>query len=130
MANRRMFSKSIIRTDRFVQLPSASQLLYFHLGIEADDDGFVASPLMIIDMLHCKLGDLETLCMRGFVIAFRSGVIVITEWKQHNYIQSDRYTPTLHKEEKRMLFEDENKVYRLVNGTESNMLSFSENIAK
>jgi hypothetical protein len=110
MANRRMFSKSIIRTDNFLDMPLTAQCLYFHLGIEADDDGFV-TPKMVMRTLGSNEDDLKVLIAKQFVIPFESGVIVIRHWKENNYIQSDRYKPTIYQKEYRLVCED--TVYRL-----------------
>ena len=99
MANRRMFSLTVIDTDKFLDMPSTTQALYFHLGMRADDDGFVSSPKKIAGIANCSMDDLKLLIAKGYVIPFESGVIVITHWKQHNYILSDRFRkPTIKKE--------------------------------
>src|SRR6266571_4800583 len=98
MAQRRMFSAQIVNTDVFLEMPLTSQALYFHLGMSADDDGFV-SPKKILRMTGAGEDDLKLLIVKGFVIPFNSGVIVITHWKQNNYLRNDRYTPTIYKEE-------------------------------
>lgn len=103
MAERRMFSKRIIDTDLFMDMPMSSQALYFHMGVRADDDGFVANPKKIARMIGASEDDLKILIAKGFVIGFPSGVMVITHWKVHNYIQKDRYKPTIFQEEKRKL---------------------------
>lgn len=105
MANRRMFSKTVIKTDAFLDMPQTAQNLYFHLGIEADDDGFV-SPKMVMRTLGSNDDDLKVLKAKNFVIPFESGVIVIRHWKQNNYIQSDRYSPTIYQEEFKLACED------------------------
>ncbi len=110
MANRRMFSKSIIKTDLFLDMSQTAQNLYFHLGMEADDDGFV-SPKMVMRLLGSTEDDLKVLKVKGFVIPFESGVIVIRHWKQNNYIQSDRYQPTIYQNEFKLACED--NVYNL-----------------
>lgn len=110
MANRRMFSKTVIKTDAFLDMPQTAQNLYFHLGIEADDDGFV-SPKMVMRTLGSNDDDLKVLISKGFVIPFKSGVIVIRHWKQNNYIQSDRYQPTIYQDEFKLACED--NVYNL-----------------
>lgn len=99
MANRRMFSLDVVDTDRFLEMPASSQNLYFHLGMRADDDGFVSSPKKITKLVNCGEDDLNVLISRGFVIAFDGGIVVIRHWKQNNYIQSDRYKQTLYKKE-------------------------------
>lgn len=102
MARRRMFSLDIVDTDAFLVLPATSQSLYFHLGMRADD-GFVASPKRITAMVNASGDDLKLLIAKGFLIPFASGVCVIRDWKVNNYIQRDRYTPTLYTKEKQKL---------------------------
>ena len=99
MANRRMFSLDVIDTDKFLDMPATSQNLYFHLGLRADDDGFVSSPKKITKLVNCGSDDLNVLISRGFVIPFDDGIMVITHWKQNNYIQADRYKRTLYQEQ-------------------------------
>lgn len=113
MANRRMFSKDVVETDKFLNMPLTSQTLYFHLGMEADDDGFVASPKKVQRSIGCSEGDLQILASRGFIIPFESGIVVLVHWKQNNYIQADRYRKTVHKEEAALL-QNDNYVYSLV----------------
>src|SRR5215470_9961135 len=98
MAQRRMFSSQIVTSDEFLEMPLTSQALYFHLGMSADDDGFV-SPRKILRMTGAGEDDLKVLMSKRFVIPFQSGVIVITHWKQNNYLRNDRYTPTIYKDE-------------------------------
>lgn len=94
MAKRRMFSLDVVDTDSFLDLPASSQSLYFHLGMRADDDGFVSSPKRITAMVGAAGDDLKLLIAKGFVIPFESGVCVIRDWRVNNYIQRDRYTPS------------------------------------
>ncbi len=103
MAKRRMFSLDVVDTDMFLDLPASSQSLYFHLGMRADDDGFVSSPKRITTMVNASGDDLKLLIAKGFVIPFESGVCVIRDWKVNNYIQSDRYSPSIYIEEKKHL---------------------------
>ena len=100
MATRRMFSLDVVNTDLFLDMPVSAQCLYFHLGMRADDDGFIASPKQIMRMATCTQDDMKILVSKGFVIPFESGIVVIRHWKQHNYIQSDRYRKTKYTEEK------------------------------
>lgn len=93
-----MFSSQIVTSDEFLEMPLTSQALYFHLGMSADDDGFV-SPRKILRMTGAGEDDLKVLMSKRFVIPFNSGVIVITHWKQNNYLRNDRYTPTIYKDE-------------------------------
>lgn len=113
MAERRMFSKSIIDSDSFIDMPTSSRLLYFDLSMRADDDGFVNSPKKIMRMTGASQDDLKMLIAKSFLIPFESGVVVIKHWKIHNYIQKDRYKETLYTEEKSLLYEKENKEYTL-----------------
>lgn len=94
MANRRMFSADVVCTDRFVEMPSSTQALYFQLGMKADDDGFISSPRQITRMVGAAEDDLKLLAAKGFIIPFESGVVVISDWKINNLIRKDRYTPT------------------------------------
>lgn len=99
VANRRMFSLDVVDTDKFLEMPATSQNLYFHLGMRADDDGFVASPKKITKLVNCGNDDLNVLISRGFVIALDDGIVVIRHWRQNNYIQSDRYKKTIYQNE-------------------------------
>lgn len=112
MANKRMFSLDVVDTDKFMDMPLSAQALYFHLGLRADDDGFVASPKKIIKIVDCKQDDLKVLVAKGFVIPFETGIIVIRHWKMQNRIQSDRYKPTKYISERSRL-EVINSVYKL-----------------
>ena len=103
MARRRMFSLDVVDTDRFLDMPSSTQALYFHLGMRADDDGFVASPKRTAAMCGCSADDLNLLAAKGFVRPFESGVLVIVDWRKNNQIRPDRYTPTQFLDEKAQL---------------------------
>ena len=94
-----MFSSQIVGADEFLEMPLTSQALYFHLGMAADDDGFV-SPRKVLRMTGAGEDDLKVLFAKNFVIRFETGVIVITHWKQNNYLRNDRYTPTIYKAER------------------------------
>lgn len=107
MANRRMFSRDIVDTDLFLDMPSSIQALYFQLGMRADDDGFVASPKRITALVGCNTDDLRLLIAKGFLIQFGSGIVVVTHWKTNNYLRSDRYRPTIHQTEKDMLVDSD-----------------------
>lgn len=111
MAERRMFAKTIIDSDAFLDMPQSTQLLYFHLSMRADDDGFINNPKNIMRMVGCKEDDLSVLIAKKFIIPFESGVVVIKHWKIHNYIQKDRYRETKYKDEKSLLQLDENNAY-------------------
>ena len=106
-----MFAKTIIDSDAFLDMPLSSQALYFHLSMRADDDGFINNPKKIQRMVGSSEDDLKLLIAKRFIIAFESGVIVIKHWKIHNYIQKDRYKPTMYQDEKSMLVDKNNKSY-------------------
>ena len=113
MAERRMFAKTIIDSDAFLEMPATSQLLYFHLSMRADDEGFINKPKSIMKMVGAKDDDMNVLIARKFVIPFESGVVVIKHWKIHNYIQKDRFIETKYKDERAMLELEENNSYRI-----------------
>lgn len=113
MAERRMFAKRITESDAFLDMPSSTQMLYFHFSMNADDDGFVNNPKKIQKMCGASDDDFKLLIAKSFIILFDSGIIVIKHWKMHNYIQADRYRPTDYVEEKSMLGIKSNKAYTL-----------------
>ncbi len=103
MAQRRMFSLAVVDSDRFAEMPLSAQALYFHLGMHADDDGFVGSPKKIQRAIGCCDDDMRLLIAKQFIIPFNSGVVVISDWKLNNSIKSDRYKPTIYQAEKQLL---------------------------
>lgn len=111
MAERRMFAKTIIDSDAFLDMALSTQALYFHLSMRADDDGFINNPKKIMRMIGASQNEIELLLAKNFILSFESGVIVIKHWKIHNYIRSDRYKPTVYINEKALLNEKENKSY-------------------
>lgn len=113
MAQKRMFTMKICDSDAFLDMPLSTQCLYFHLCMRADDDGFIGNPKRIKSLVGASEDDLKLLIAKRFVLSFEDGVIVIKHWKMHNYIQSDRYTPTAYIEEKKMLGIKSNKAYTL-----------------
>lgn len=114
MANKRMFSLQIVDTDAFLDMPASSQLLYFHLAMRADDEGFVSSPKRIMKSLGSSDDDYKVLVVKKFVIPFQSGVCVIKHWLIHNTIRMDRFAPTTYNEEKSQLILKDNRAYKLV----------------
>lgn len=113
MAEKRMMSKKIIDSDAFLEMPLSSQSLYFHLLLRADDDGFLNNAKKIMREIGANQNDYDMLIMKKFLIQFEEGVCVIKHWWIHNYIQKDRYKPTLYEEEKNMLIRKENGAYSL-----------------
>ena len=113
MAERRMFAKTIIDSDAFLDMPLSTQALYFHLSMRADDDGFINNPKKIQRMVGASDDDLKLLIAKNFIIPFESGIVVIKHWRIHNYIQKDRYKPTVYVEEKEFLKLKDNNAYTL-----------------
>lgn len=118
MANRRMFSKNVVRNDLFLDMPTSARLLYYDLGVDADDDGFV-SPKMVMRMTGASDDDLKILVAKRLVIPFEDGVVVIRDWKVNNDIRWDRYTETRYVEHKAQLI--------LINGQYDNVNSGGTN---
>ena len=114
MAERRMFAKTIIDSDAFLDMPLSSQALYFHLSMRADDDGFLNNAKKIQRTLGCADDDLKILFAKNFVIPFETGVCVIKHWLIHNMIQKDRYKVTMYSEEKDKLSIKNNKSYTML----------------
>lgn len=98
MGRRRLFSQTIVESDVFLDMPLSSQALYFHLNMNADDDGFV-NPKRIVRMIGANQDDLQILIAKRYVLAFQSGVIVIKHWLINNTIRGDRYHPTTYSAE-------------------------------
>lgn len=119
MATKRMFSRDIIESDLFLEMPLTTQALYFHLGMRADDEGFINSPKKILREINCSNDDLRLLIAKGYVICFESGVIVITHWNMNNTIRKDRLKPTIYFEEKAKLAVDKNEKYILTDTSET-----------
>ena len=111
MTERRMISRKIIDTGAFVDMPMTSRLLYYELNWRADDDGFIASPKKITRSCGCSDDDLRILISKQFIIPFESGVVLIKDWRIHNYIRCDRYTETLFTDEKEQIAIDGNNRY-------------------
>ena len=116
MAERRMFAKSIIDSDAFLEMPISARLLYYDLSMRADDDGFNNSPKKVMRTIGATTDDMNILIARKFIIPFENGVVVIKHWRIHNYIRKDTYKETNYKDEKARLEYDENNAYRLTDG--------------
>lgn len=109
MKNKRMFSNAIVNSDVFLDLPLSTQALYFHLVMEADDEGFVGNPKRLQRVIGASNSDMQNLIDKRYILTFPSGIIVIKHWYIHNYIPKDRYTTTTYTEEKKSLtFDDKN----------------------
>ena len=106
-----MFSQRITESDAFTSLPFAAQALYFHLGMLADDDGFINNAKRISVMLDMPEGTLELLIEKRFLLSFESGVVCIKHWKINNSIRTDRYKPTHYQDEYNSLTIKSNNAY-------------------
>jgi hypothetical protein len=113
MANRRMFNKEIVNSDAFSSMPISSQALYFHLGMEADDDGFINNPLRVVRTINVSADDLKVLQAKRFIIDFNTGIIVIKHWRKNNQIRTDRYKETNYLEEASQLYVKKDGTYTL-----------------
>ena len=111
MAEKRMFAKTIVLSDAFLDMPMSARCLYFTFGMLADDDGFVSSPKGIMRQCGASMDDLNILITKRYVLAFDSGIIVIKHWRINNYLRQDRYTPTTYVEEKETLSLDAKGAY-------------------
>ena len=123
MAERRMFAKTIIDSDAFIDMPLSTQALYFHLSMRADDDGFINNPRKIQRMIGASDDDIKVLISKKFIIPFDTGIVVIKHWKIHNYIRGDRKKATVYPEEMALLEEKENGAYTLKNDMSDKCLS-------
>lgn len=109
-----MMAKSIIKSDQFLEMPMSSQLLYFHLLSDADDDGFINAPKSIMRVIGAKEDDMRVLQAKGYTIPFDSGVIIIKHWRIHNSLRKDRYNPNPQLEnERKQLVVNDRKEYEL-----------------
>lgn len=113
MAERRMFSKQIIDSDAFLDMPLSTQALYFHLSMRADDDGFLNNAKKIMRLIGANQNDYDLLLAKSFIIQFPEGICVIKHWRINNYLRADRYKETMYQEEKAMLDIKENGRYSL-----------------
>ncbi len=110
MSNRRMFSSEIVSSDNFLDMGQGAQVLYFHLAMRADDDGFV-SPKSVMRMIGIADDELKVLLAKRFILPFESGVVVIKHWLIHNLIRADLYKETQYKKEKSTLGLNDNGAY-------------------
>ena len=114
MAQKRMFDKAVIDTDNFMDLPMSAKALYFLLGMEADDEGFVSSK-KAMRVYGGNDDDLKVLVGKGFVIPFTNGLVVITHWHQNNWLDNRRIKPTQYQKEKQLLQLNNQSMYMLSN---------------
>lgn len=107
MARKRMFDSEIINQDSFFDLSLEAKALYFLLGMGADDEGFIA-PKKILKLHSVQEKNLNELISSNFIIQFKSGIIVIVDWKRNNYLNQARVVDTIYQDEKKQLRFDEN----------------------
>lgn len=108
-----MFSKQIIDSDAFLEMPLSTQALYFHLSMRADDDGFLNNAKKVMKIIGANQNDYDLLVAKSFIIQFSDGICVIKHWRINNYLRKDRYTETIYQEEKAMLTMQPNGRYSL-----------------
>ncbi|MCQ2538275.1 MAG: hypothetical protein MJ124_07740 [Lachnospiraceae bacterium] len=120
MAERRMFAKSVTESDIFTELPAPAQLLYFHCGMKADDDGFVNGVKSIMRMIDAKQADLQALIDGELLIPFENGPYLIKDWLICNEIKKDRRRPTRYTKEFKAVTILESKQYVLKKNLETN----------
>lgn len=113
---RRMFSPAVVCDEKFIDMPTSTQALYFQLGMHADDDGFVG-PKKVMRIMGAGEDDLKILLTKKFIIPFESGVIVIRHWKVNNLVRKDWYRPTINTDEYALIKANNAGVYVLVNET-------------
>ena len=113
MGKRRMFSKDIVRSDAFLELPISSQALYFQLGMDTDDRGYISNAKSLIRMLGANQGDLEPLVGKGFVLVRGDSLLLQKHFRLNNYIQADRFKETTYLEDLKTLFIEENGAYTI-----------------
>ncbi len=114
MARKRMFDNEIISQDDFMDLPKEAIALYFLLGMEADDEGFIA-PKKVMRIYNISNDTLKILIAKNYIIPFETGVVVITDWRRNNYLDKNKITNTIYQEERQMLLLDKEKGKYLLN---------------
>lgn len=112
-AQRRMFSKKITDTDMFLDMPLSTQALYFHLNMNADDDGFVGNCKKVMRMIGASDDDLKVLLAKQFLLSMDGGIVVIKDWRIHNFIRKDTYNATLYTSQKAALKITDTGTYQL-----------------
>lgn len=113
MAERRMFHTSVVESDAFLDMPPGAQALYFHIGMHADDDGFVNGPRQITRTVGATADDLQELIERGFLLWF-DGIAVVRHWRMANSLKSDRLRLPRYPEIAEILYLRETKEYTLL----------------
>lgn len=107
-----MFSREVVESDNFLDLPLSAQALYLHICMEADDDGFVNNANRIRKVVDASEQDYQILFHSGYLIQMEDGLVVVAHWKICNTIRKDRYKPTVYQSEFKKLKINDN-VYTL-----------------
>lgn len=124
-----MFSVDTIDNDVFLDMPQTTQLLYFQLGMRADDDGFI-TPKKVMRMLGSQEDDLKILIAKRYLLAFDSGVVVIKHWPINNYIQKDRHVRTTFTKELATLTRNEFGAYTELSRVSDFAMELAQKTAK
>ena len=121
MAQKRMFAKSVLDSDKFMDMSPQSQALYFHLAMKADDEGFTSGPNKTLKMLGLGREHLEELAECGFIYLFASGICLIRHWHLHNAIRKDRAAETIYQEERGRVVLNKSRIYAMAEGRSDEM---------
>ena len=103
MADRRMFAKTILESDAFTTMTPKAQCLYVHLCMAADDDGLMNNAMSVCRSLGFTKQNLQELFDKRFLLDLGDGITAVKHWKINNYIQKDRYKPTIYQEKMNLL---------------------------
>ena len=110
MAERRMFHTTVVESDAFLDLPLQAQALYFHLGMYADNDGFVNSPRQIARKIRVPVTRLKQLVDTGFLLEL-DDIVVLRHWRVANTLRKARIKPPQYPDLARKLYIRENGIY-------------------
>ena len=98
MAERRMVSKTIMQTQKFLRLPLETQALYVHLVINSDDDGIVEA-FPVVRMIGASEDSLGLLVIKQFIKPLNQDMVYfITDFNEQNKIRPDRHKPSIHRD--------------------------------
>lgn len=127
MAERRCFCMSIVDSDAFLEMPLSTQCFYFHLGMRADDYGFVNNPRRIAKLVGASDDDFKLLVSKRFLLLFDNGVVVIKHWLMHNNIRKERLKNPKYPDIAGKLYIKENRSY--TDTPRDGLLSLSDMLA-
>ena len=125
-----MFHSAVVESDAFLDLPVGAQALYFHLGMHADDDGFINGPKQVARKLRRPIRELQLLAEQGFLLDF-DGIVVIKHWRMANSWKSDRLQLPRYPEIAKILYINETKDYTSDKPKKGkNLLQIKKNLMK